>query len=316
MRKWLLFACVVLASASAAAQSSITGTVTDDAGRVLPGVTVEATSGGFAEGRRAVTDGAGRYGITDLRPGEYALSFALPGFDPARRDGLVLGAGATLPVDATLSVAPPGVDPRRARRGLVMTRDMQEAIPTGRSLWSLRPADPGRQGLQAGTVGGTAGVQQSEMMGRGLDAAHTTVEIDGMTVNTMVSDGRYQAYLNSMLATETSYTMSGHGAETQTGGLRINMIPNEGGDRFGGSAFIGGSPREADNLNPRLEALGVGRPARVDTLYDVNGSFGGPVLRDRLRFFMSARRNAAFEVGASSVGATSGCLREGAKSYV
>ena len=47
-----------------------------------------------------------------------------------------------------------------------------------------------------------------------------------MTVNTMVSDGRYQAYLNPMLATETSYTMSGHGAETQPGGLRINMIPN------------------------------------------------------------------------------------------
>ena len=39
-------------------------------------------------------------------------------------------------------------------------------------------------------VGGTAGVQQSEMLGRRLDAAHTTVEIDGMTVHTMVCDGR------------------------------------------------------------------------------------------------------------------------------
>ena len=155
-----------------------------------------------------------------------------------------------------------------------------------------------------GEVGGTAGVQQSEMMGRGLDAAHNTVEVDGMTVNTMVSDGRYQAYLNPMLAAETSYTMSGHGAETQTGGLRINMIPNEGGDRFGGNVFLGGAPpfigapTEADNLNPRLEALGVSRPARVETLYDVNGSFGGPLIRDRLRFFMSARRNAAdFGIG-------------------
>ncbi|MCY4507990.1 MAG: TonB-dependent receptor [Acidobacteria bacterium] len=297
MSKWLTFACVLLASASAAAQSSITGTVTDDAGRVLPGVNVEATSGGVVEGRRAVvTDGAGRYAITDLRPGEYALEFTLPGFDPARRDGLVLGAGTTLPVDATLSVAPPGVDPRRARRGLVMTRDMQEAIPTGRSLWSYALLIPGVK-VHKPDVGGTAGVQQSEMLGRGLDAAHNTVEIDGMTVNTMISDGRYQAYLNPMLATETSYTMSGHGAETQTGGLRINMIPNEGGDRFGGSVFIGGSPREADNLNPRLEALGVSRPARVK-LYDVNGSFGGPVLRDRLRFFTSARQNAAdFGVG-------------------
>ena len=294
MRKGLMFACVLLAPASAAAQSSITGTVTDAAGRVLPGVAVEATSGGPVEGRRAVTDGAGRYAITDLRPGEYALSFTLPGFDTARRDGIVLAAGATLPIDATLSVAPPGIDPRRARRGLVMTREMQEAIPTGRSLWSYALLIPGVR-VHKPDVGGTAGVQQSEMMGRGLDAAHTTVEIDGMTVNTMISDGRYQAYLNPMLAAETSYTTSGHGAETQAGGLRINMIPNEGGDRFGGNLFVGGAPPGADNLNPRLEALGVSGPAG-STLYDVNGSFGGPILRDRLRFFTSARRNGADSV--------------------
>ena len=297
MRKWLLFACVLSAPASAAAQSAVTGTVTDDAGRVLPGVTVEATSGGFVEGRRTVvTDGAGRYALTDLRPGEYALAFTLPGFDTVRRDGLVLGAAATLSIDARLSVAPPAVDPRRAQRALAMTREMQEAIPTGRSPWSYALLIPGVR-VHKPDVGGSAGVQQSEMMGRGLDAAHNTVEIDGMTVDTMVSDGRYQAYLNPMLASETSYTMSGHGAETQTGGLRINMIPAEGGDRFGGNVFIGGAPHEADNVNPRLEALGVSRPARA-RLYDVNGSFGGPVLRDRLRFFTSARRNAAdFGVG-------------------
>lgn len=115
MRKWLLFACVLSAPASAAAQSAVTGTVTDDAGRVLPDVTVEATSGGFVEGRRTVvTDGAGRYALTDLRPGEYALAFTLPGFATVRRDGLVLGAAATLSIDARLSVAPPAVDPRRA----------------------------------------------------------------------------------------------------------------------------------------------------------------------------------------------------------
>ena len=294
MRKGLMFACVLLAPISATAQSTIAGTVTDDAGRALPGVTVEAKSdGGLVEGQRAVvTDDAGRYAITDLRPGAYALSFTLPGFDTLRRDGLVLGAGATLPIDVALSVAPPRVDPRRGRRSLVMTREMQEDMPTGRSLWSYALLIPGVK-VHKPDVGGTAGVQQSEMLGRGLDATHNTVEIDGVTIDTMVSDGRYQAYLNPMLAAETSYTMSGHGAETQTGGLRINMIPNEGGDRFGGNLFMGGAPGEADNLNPRLEALGVGRPARVDTLYDVNGSFGGPILRDRLRFFTSARRNAA-----------------------
>ena len=45
-------------------------------------------------------------------------------------------AGATLPIDATLLIAPPRVNPRRARRSLVMTREMQEAMPTGRGQWS------------------------------------------------------------------------------------------------------------------------------------------------------------------------------------
>ena len=302
MRKSLAFACVLLVPASAAGQSSITGMVTDDAGRVLAGARVEATSDGLVEGRRAVvTDGAGRYAITDLRPGQYTLSFTMPGFGTLVRGGLVLGPGATLPIDATMSRAPTAVDPRQPRRVLVMTRETQEAIPTGRSLWSYAALIPGVK-MHKPDVGGTAGVQQSEMLGRGLDAAHTTVEIDGMTVNTMVSDGRYQAYLNPMLAAETSYTTSGHGAETQTGGLRISMIPNEGGDRFGGNFFVGGAPPEANNLNPRLKDLGIERPARADTLYDINGSFGGPVVRDQVRFFTSARRNAAdFGVGRNSL---------------
>ena len=309
MRKSLAFACVLLVPASAAAQSLITGTVTDDAGRVLPGVTVEATSDGLAEGRRAVvTDGAGRYAITDLRPGEYTLSFTLPGFGTLVREGLVLGAGATLPIDATLSVAPPAVDARQARRVLVMTREMQEAIPTGRSMWSYALLIPGVK-VHKPDVGGTAGAQQSEMMGRGFDAAHTTVEVDGMMINTMVSDGRYQAYLNPMLSAETSYTTSGHGAETQNGGLRINMIPNEGGDRFGGNFFAGGAPPGADNLNRRLEDLGLRRAPEVDALYDLNGSFGGPVVPDRLRFFTSARRNAAtFGADRNSVASASARL--------
>ena len=61
------------------------------------------------------------------------------------------------------------------------------------------------------------------------------------------------------------------------------MIPNEGGDRFGGNFFVGGAPPGADNLNPRLEALGVRGPAGA-TLYDVNGSFGGPIPVNSVKF--------------------------------
>ena len=75
----------------AQAQASLAGTVRDPSGGVLPGVTVEAASPALIEKvRTAVTDGTGQYRIEDLRPGTYAVTFALPGFTTLKRDGIVL----------------------------------------------------------------------------------------------------------------------------------------------------------------------------------------------------------------------------------
>jgi protocatechuate 3,4-dioxygenase beta subunit len=64
------------------AQASLTGTVRDASGGVLPGVTVEASSPALIEKvRTAVTDDTGQYRIIDLRAGTYTLSFSLAGFN-------------------------------------------------------------------------------------------------------------------------------------------------------------------------------------------------------------------------------------------
>ena len=307
-------AALLLAPAVAVAQSSIGGAVTDDTGGVLPGVTIEASSDVLIEGSRVVfTDGTGAYNIIDLRPGEYTVTFTLPGFGTLVRDQLILGADVAMPLDAVMSVGSveetitvsgetPVVDVQQVQRIEVMTRETQEAIPTGRSMWSYALLIPGVK-VHKPDVGGTAGVQQSEMMGRGLDAAHTTIEVDGMMINTMISDGRYQAYLNPMLAAETSYTTSGQGAETQNGGLRINMIPNEGGNQFSGNFFGGFTPGnwQADNLglaadeqsasNQVAYDMGIEQATSVNSIYDTNGAIGGPVFRDRLWFFSTGRWN-------------------------
>src|SRR4029453_8384214 len=77
------------------AQASITGTVKDTSGAVLPGVTVEAASPVLIEKvRAAVTDSNGRFQIVDLRPGEYVITFSLPGFNTIKRDGVILSGFA------------------------------------------------------------------------------------------------------------------------------------------------------------------------------------------------------------------------------
>ena len=79
VRKVLITCFVLLLMTDAAlAQigSGISGVVRDSSGAVLPGVTVEAASPVLIEGSRStVTDSNGQYQITDLRPGEYTVTF-------------------------------------------------------------------------------------------------------------------------------------------------------------------------------------------------------------------------------------------------
>jgi len=94
-----------LAAAQATTASGVAGVARDTSGAVLPGVTVEAASPALIERvRTAVTDGEGRYNVSDLRPGTYVVTFTLPGFSTFVRDGIVLSAGFTATVNADMRV--------------------------------------------------------------------------------------------------------------------------------------------------------------------------------------------------------------------
>src|SRR5882724_3768345 len=89
----------------AAAQSQIAGTVRDESGGVLPGVTIEAASPALIEKTKsAVSDANGRFTIVDLRQGTYKVTFSLTGFSTVVRDGLELPANFTATVSADMKV--------------------------------------------------------------------------------------------------------------------------------------------------------------------------------------------------------------------
>jgi hypothetical protein len=102
--KYLLVLAVALLPATAFAQS-LTGTVHDGSGAVLPGVTVEASSPALIEKTKsAVTDGTGQYRIIDLRPGTYSLTFTLTGFSTVRREGIELTGSFVATINADLKI--------------------------------------------------------------------------------------------------------------------------------------------------------------------------------------------------------------------
>src|SRR5262245_42554187 len=84
---------------------SIAGVVKDTTGAVMPGVLVEASSPALIERvRTATTDDKGQYKIVDLRPGIYAVTFTLTGFNIVKRENIELTTGFTAPVNAELKV--------------------------------------------------------------------------------------------------------------------------------------------------------------------------------------------------------------------
>src|SRR6266446_6054425 len=100
-----VLACLVLLPSLAAAQSQIAGTVKDESGGVLPGVTVEAASPALIEkSKSAVTDANGRFTIVDLRQGTYKVAFTLTGFSTVVRDAVELPANFTATVNADMKV--------------------------------------------------------------------------------------------------------------------------------------------------------------------------------------------------------------------
>src|ERR1700674_2601921 len=85
--------CVIALPSVVMAQSQIAGTVKDESGGVLPGVTVEAASPVLIEKSiSAVSDSNGRFTIVNLRPGTYKVTFTLTGFSTVARDGIELPA--------------------------------------------------------------------------------------------------------------------------------------------------------------------------------------------------------------------------------
>jgi len=296
-------ACLLIIPHAALAQSAIAGAVKDATGAVLPGVTVEASSPALIERVRTVTtDAAGLYRIIDLRPGIYTVTFTLPGFNAIRREGIELPANFTSTINAELRVGAieetvtvtgdsPVVDVKSATQQQVLSRDLLDAVPTGRNIWAVGSTLTGVT-LSAPDVGGTAGMQQTYMAVHGSQRRDNSIQVDGMSVNGIEGDGAIQNYFNDGMFQEMSYQTGALSAEVQASGVRLNMIPKEGGNAFKGSMFLSRTPGswQSNNFTDELRATGLRAPNRVERIQDFNPSLGGPIKKDRLWFFTSFRR--------------------------
>ncbi len=297
--------CVAIGRAADAQNASgIAGIVRDSSGGVLPGVTVEAASPALIEKvRNVASDDQGQYRIVGLPPGTYTVSFALAGFSTFKREGVELTANFTAAVNADLRVGSleetvtvsgqsPVVDVVNAATRNQISRDVLDTVPTNKTLEAYAALTPGvTMGTTGQDVGGSKGETYVQLRIHGTRNNDNKTLIDGFETN----DWSGRVFVpNPAAANEVSVELGNGLGESPANGVYVNYIPKSGSNVFHGTFianYTGSGMQSAPNLTDDLVSRGVTAASlpKIRKIWDVNGSLGGPIVRDRLWFFTAER---------------------------
>ena len=285
--------CLALLPAWAHGQSirpSVTGVVTDASEAVLPGVTVDVTSPVLIEKvRTGTTDGNGQYRIIDLPAGLYTVTFTLPGFNTVKREALELSGTIMATVNVQLRVGSleetitvvgesPTVDVQSPRQTQVLNKEILSDMPLDRTATgiasTLVPAM--NSGLSA--------------YGAGAGAETGRLQVDGVGVGSGTS-GTSQYRPDTIQANELVISSFGNLGKAEVGSPIVNIIPRVGGNTVSGTFYVDGANGSLGSNNTKeLVAAGVIRaPNEMIHTTQLNLGVGGPILRDRLWYFGTAR---------------------------
>src|SRR5882672_2515642 len=310
---------LIVLPASAYAQATLAGLTKDSSGAVLPGVTVEVSSPALIEKTRStVTDGSGLYQIISLPPGTYSVTYTLTGFSTVKREGIELSGTFVASINVDLKVGAvaetitvtgetPLVDVQSAAVQKVVTKEIVDAIPTGRLGINLAALQPGiilgaggsvgganTNALGSQDIGGTAGDTFTDLAIHGGKPAEQRQTIGGLSAATTIRFGESLSSSPSFTAMqEMSVNTSGADASLAGGGVQLNYVPRDGGNTFKGLVFFSGANSSMQGTNYSTgsrDATGactpadsmycrglVAQPGALKSVYDFNPGYGGPI---------------------------------------
>ena len=283
--------------AQGAASSTIHGTVADESGATLPGVTVTLSSPQLqAKARATVTEADGTYRFTELPAGTYRLTFELSGFRSFVRQELRITIGFTARVDASMGVGAieesvtvsgqsPVVDLTTTSTRSTFTTEVLETVPRGRDMQSVVEMSPGVTRAGAPDVGGSQMAQRPAMSTYGLEAT-PKISVEGINITTG-SDANTAVYFNFAGMEEIQTVTSGTSAEVGTPGLHMIAVLKSGSNQFHGQyeGSYQGQQTQSSNLSPELIAQGISNTEDLNYHYFAAADLGGRIIRDKLWFY-------------------------------
>jgi hypothetical protein len=302
----ILLAVRLPASGQGETTSAIVGTVVDPAGAAIAGATVAVTSADNGMLRSAKTDNAGRFSFPQLKPGPYIVKVTAERFEPQENKSVTAGLGQKQTVDFTLAIA-------KANQSVTVTEETPMLNPenpnTSKTLNARALEDLPNPGgdmtyplqFSAGALINTAGsgndfVGSSNGYGNvqfnGLPALSNGFIVDGLETNDPLTN------LNSGLSTNlvlglnsisevTVNTLSYAVDEGRYGASQVNYVTKAGTNRFHGNLYElwnGSKFSAADFFTNSTE--GSHKPR--STVNHFGGSLGGPIIKDKLFFFVDS----------------------------
>ncbi len=293
----LLFVLSLTSMSMAQRQTgSIHGTVIDDQGNILPGANVTLSGPALLGTRNYVASEAGKFRFPALLPGMYEVKVEMPGFKTKTTTDIKVNVGKTTTLTITLEVTTieeaitvtaeePMVDVESAKLSISYGADFIASIPMNKDLYDIQNSIPGAisEGVwyrrTSSILGGTVRSQLYALDGVSMN--------DPATTYSMVN-------INVEVYEEIEFEVGAHLAEVgQTDSTYINIVTKSGGNKFSGGGTIyytGESLSKNMFADEQIEAFGVDAPEKFSDYKDGSLNLGGPLIKDRLWFFINGRR--------------------------
>jgi len=277
---------------------TISGTVVDNEGNPLPGATVTISGPAMLGQKDYITSDTGKFRFPSLLPGEHEIRVELPGFKTVIRKDLHVSVGKTTEITITLEVTAieeeitvtaesPVVDIESSKMTVHYGTDFLLAIPQGRDLYGITQSLPGA--IEA--EGGREYTRMTSILGGSIRS--TLYQLDGAIMNDPVTTYA-AANINVDVYEEIEIGIGSLPAEVgMTDTAVVNIVSKSGGNRFSGmvSGYYTGTNLAEDLWSEeQMEALNVVEPRKYSNYLDGSLSFGGPIIKDRVWFFLNGRR--------------------------
>jgi Carboxypeptidase regulatory-like domain len=299
MKRFLMFVFFIALfmgfAFSQARTGNIYGTVVDEGNNPLPGITV-TVSGDLIGQMTTLTNSNGKFKFLSLSPGSYEVKAELESFATLIQKEIQVELGSNVSLSMTLTpkkleeevivtAAPVAIDQKKTTHATNLSKEELQTLPSARDPFVMLEMAPGIV-MDRVNVGGSESGQQSNFRSSGTYRSGANWSTDGINNTDQVATGGAPQYYDFDAFDEIQIQTAANDITSMTAGAQINLITKRGGNKFSGGGRFYLTDKGFQGENAPDEFPEEYTPAQIHSIKDYGVNIGGPILKDKLWFWM------------------------------